>query len=97
MPSSSCIFFTIMDTEARSVSSKQSIEHWEHDPANPRQWAPAKKWQALTIVRNFLLVVLRLIISPPGIVLCVPSGFGDLYDERSFDGDCHKIWYCQFV
>jgi hypothetical protein len=53
------------DAEVPSDILTHSSDDWEHDPANPRQWSQAKKWQAMTIVRNSLLSVFCLTVLFP--------------------------------
>jgi hypothetical protein len=37
--------------EGGSVIDKIEInDNWEHDPVNPRNWSPAKKWTTTTLV-----------------------------------------------
>ena len=47
------------DLKTPSVILNYSNDNWEHNPANPRQWPPAKKWQAMAIVRNLLLICIE--------------------------------------
>ncbi|KAG1850213.1 major facilitator superfamily domain-containing protein [Suillus subalutaceus] len=35
---------------------KQSEDEWEHDPVNPRNWPPAKKWTTTAIVALYTFV-----------------------------------------
>jgi hypothetical protein len=32
------------------IEDKDDHDDWEHDPVNPRNWSPAKKWIATTLV-----------------------------------------------
>ncbi|KAG1753910.1 multidrug resistance protein 4 [Suillus paluster] len=60
-------------SEAGSVISddkvKDNKEHdWEHDPVNPRNWSPAKKWIAVTLVSLYTFVTpLASSIMAPGL------------------------------
>jgi hypothetical protein len=37
------------------IEHKSQLDDWEHDPANPRNWSPLKKWTATTLVTIRLL------------------------------------------
>jgi hypothetical protein len=38
-------------TEVEEKTRDQEYD-WEHDPANPRNWSPTKKWTSTTIVSS---------------------------------------------
>lgn len=61
-----------MRIEGHSVDVEDEThdkEHiWEHDPANPRNWSPAKKWTSTTIVALYTFVApLASSIMAPGL------------------------------
>jgi len=46
----------ISDDKIRDKSEKEDDDDWEHHPANPRNWSPAKKWIATTLVSLYAFV-----------------------------------------
>ncbi|KAG2152116.1 major facilitator superfamily domain-containing protein [Suillus cothurnatus] len=59
----------VMRSEGQSAEVARDKEYdWEHDPANPRNWSPAKKWTATTLVALYTFVTpLASSIMAPGL------------------------------
>lgn len=52
----------------KKVKLEQSDDEWQHDPANPRNWTPAKKWTTTAIVALYTFVTpLASSIMAPGL------------------------------
>lgn len=52
----------------KRVKLEQSDDEWQHDPANPRNWTPAKKWTTTAIVALYTFVTpLASSIMAPGL------------------------------
>ncbi|KAJ8597731.1 multidrug resistance protein 4 [Rhizopogon salebrosus TDB-379] len=50
------------------IEDKDAHDDWEHDPINPRNWSPAKKWIATTLVSMYTFVTpLASSIMAPGL------------------------------
>jgi hypothetical protein len=57
----------VMRSEGQSAEVARDKEYdWEHDPANPRNWSPAKKWTATTLVSSISEFNLRWLMSVLG-------------------------------
>ncbi|KAG1874548.1 major facilitator superfamily domain-containing protein [Suillus subalutaceus] len=60
----------VMRSEGQSAAEDSDKTHddWEHDPVNPRNWSPAKKWTTTTIVALYTFVTpLASSIMAPGL------------------------------
>ncbi|KAG1820299.1 multidrug resistance protein 4 [Suillus subaureus] len=62
----------VMRSEGQSAEDSHKTHDkeydWEHDPANPRNWSPAKKWATTTIVALYTFVTpLASSIMAPGL------------------------------
>jgi MFS family permease len=44
------------DAEVQFTMLNHFINDWDHAPANPRQWSPVKKWQAMAIVSFYTFI-----------------------------------------
>ena len=80
------------DAEVPSDILTHSSDDWEHDPANPRQWSQAKKWQAMTIVRNSIRILSYGVVSL-GFTLYFHCNTGKLHDGTSCAWNCGALWY----
>lgn len=52
---------------------QQLEDEWEHDPDNPRNWSPASKWTATTIVSPSIIIrylIMRLFLSACALHFC---------------------------
>lgn len=83
------------DPAAQSVVSGYSNDHWDNDPANPRQWSSLKKWLAMGIVRNFLLLcwVSQRFRFTSDFLLHIYWNIGWLHDGLSCAWYSKDLWY----
>ena len=40
--------------DKKEEALENAEDDWAHDPINPRNWTPAKKWTAVSIVRHLI-------------------------------------------
>lgn len=74
---------------------QQSEDEWQDDPVNPRNWSPARKWTATTVVSSFIRI--GYLTTRPNFgsacTLHVCDSISKFYHGTRIARCGHKIWY----